>query len=359
MPRPPIPLLLALVLACSGSQRSEPVLQVLAPEAAADAMLLAIAEHEICDSLRGSFQPLGGRGGEADDGVLLVERCTSERDDHQLSVRASGRGWRWLDRRASKLGAEFGVSQHVRFAASIAVSGRVEYGWAPDERVLSVWFRTVGPFHADVELIGPVKATEEDAWAEVLGALADVAGDSPDERAASEIEGKAESRFEGALEPGYTVAVDLCTRQVHGELGILPRGELPKVPVAPRGHRFEENTSIAVHPGAPIVTGPFERSSVPLRIRHQVDGGSAELGAYCMKDARQLAEATLTGKGSRPAPRALHTAGPEDGELTIDTSACPTALAWSLPEGSRSSVTVRYLAWRPGKRAKPLVDCRR
>jgi len=368
---------LLLCAGCGGADEQSNANTIAPPQrsAAQDeslrALLVDVAEAQLCDRLQGTFVALpdgdaegGARGGSSPSaGRLWIRRCSAERSAGRLALTLVGPGWTWVERSsAGPVGTSFTVRGHLRFHARIALSGEVDVSYAAEHHLVTVWLTPASSADATITPTAAVPVAPDGGWSSFVGSVGGVFGPSIEERARPMVEEQGSTQMSERLSQGFTFTVDLCTGQADSIVGPLGNGETPIRPYPPDGARWLDNQRVRLRPGGLDVAGPFEAGATPVHVDYEVEqGGPIEVRAYCLDEAREVVDAFLEGRpAQRGSPQALHRVprgAPSFVEL--DASSCPTALVVT-PTGAGSDPTVfRYRAFAVGDEATPLVrGCR-
>jgi hypothetical protein len=289
-----------------------------------------------------------------------VERCDVSSAEDRLRIEVGGRGWRWIQERVQKAGATFDLREHVRFRGSLEVEGTLDFAYARERRVATVWFtptrrprvNVVPTVEPDVEARGP--------WSRLLGIAMMVAtADSLNERGDEALRTQGSAQAANRIAQGMTMTYDLCTGQRDITGRVLPAGVVPIRPYeSPPVHPWMENERVRVRPGGIDVSGPFDADGQEVHFDLEAEeGGALRARLVCMQDAAPLLEAYLD-RRNLPEVRALAetvVAGGTTASLaTPADDPCPVVLITEPVDGA---VVYRYLAYGPTQPPQDLVGC--
>lgn len=345
--------------------------QAIAPKAAdsaqaqTQALLTDLLAHEACKRIDGSSLALVSKPEDVDEepaitGRIWVKSCQDEKVGERARVRFEGPAWRWVEGAQEKLGASFEINQYVSFRTNITLTGRVELDYAPEAKVATFWYLPTQPAEVSVNPIGQVQVTTPSAWSKLVGELGALTGEAPREQATQTFERRAEKLFERRLIPGYSIAVDLCTGQVHQKLGQLEAGVLPKAPYPSSEHTWKANGRVRLYPKGLDTAGPFQ-SDQDLFFATRVDQGK-ELQAQvvCQSDAYRVVEAFVN---DQPLPDVSAVAewniASGESKTVKVRPRCPLALMTRPGGGGAEPTVFRFMVYSADAEPNPLVGCPR
>ncbi len=227
-------------------------------------------------------------------GLLWVQQSKAfEVEASHLRLNLEGQGWRWVSRERSTVGVTFRVDHYARFEAAMTMVSTAEFAYDPTDHIATVWLVPTEPGQVDLKSIGELKADETSLWAEIVGGVASLIGQTPSQRVEKQLKEEGTQRGERKLAQGFSVALDLCTGRQTIHLGTLPQGKLPKSPVALQGHLRRDSGRVELFDDGLMMYGPFlARQPLIARINLQSEGAvSAEL--ICEEQARRYYRAFL------------------------------------------------------------------
>lgn len=348
--------------ACAGGSSSAAKQSTEAPaavapqrEAARDhdlrIMVAQVAAAEACHQLRDRFHGLDTDGRTT--GTLWIEQCSASSDGERVSLRGAARGWRWIAKEKEKLGADFEVSQYLRFALEGELAGEVDVAYAPRPRIFTAWLTTERP-QVGFRVLGDVEVDGEGLWGELVGAGAAATGSSPDARGRETADRTGGAKIRDKLRQGLTVTVSMCSGDLDVGFGHLPVGEMVTPPEDRPGEATEKGR---IYPEGLILSGP-EKVVPGTKLRIEPDGGGLWAGLVCHRDALKLADAFLAG---RELPRiepvlAAEVSEPRTLEVT-DPRCDEAAIAFRPLDGADEPTSFRYGLDRPGPEHEPFIDC--
>lgn len=325
-------------------------------------LMLDVAVHEICEDARSDFQGLASASSDdIIEGRLFVQRCDARRDKDELKIDASGRGWRWIQRKTEKLEGTFQVDQYVRFKADGAARGKLDWDYVEPAHLLHIWFEPTAPAKVNIVPTSKVDVQPQSTWASLLGAATDLLGKSPDEKATQQVKTKGSKEGKQKIEEGYSFTFDLCTGQRYHDMGRVAPGDIPSKPVPARTHIWLQNQKVRVYPEGLDLAGPFDVPGGRVEIEISVEEGSSLTAKLiCDQDAMKIAQAFLDDK-KPPNVSALAEAVIKKGNaghLEGDTSQCPAVLMTTTPKG-KGPALFRYMARGANANVNPMADCGR
>lgn len=321
-----------------------------------DRLLRDVLAYQLCRELSGTLQGLSSGEGQDKvvEGRLWMQSCDARVDGETLEIDLGGRGFRWISRERSKLGATFKVDQYVRFEVEFGARFDVEAEYARDDRMLIVWLRPREITNVNLQTIGDIDV-EEGMWGDVLGTVSDVWGGSPEEKAEKSVEQKGEGRFMQALGEGYTIALDLCSGQNYTERDIL---DVETVVEAPRELEDDEAT-VRIHPGGIDAFGPSEDAPIAFDLTAQQGNVRADL--YCHADAARLLNAYFAGESLpeiEPLAQAYVTSA-QPSRIATEEATCPVYLVVQPSDGSDGTVLYKYSAHDRPAMPEPYIRCQK
>ena len=353
--------LATLAVACGGREESAPPppppdkpIRGAAGDTDLRVMVAEIATAKACDQIRGSFRGLQAEGRkDVTTGVLWLRDCKITNAGTQVTFELGGQGWQWTAKRAEQVGAEFELRQYVRFAVRATIRGTLDIGYDRGRHIASVWFTPTAPPDVKFEPIGDIDVDEKGLWSSIVGGIATLATESPDEKGKEKADARGTQTFAHQLVRGLTVAVDLCTGYQRVSLGRAPKGEL-----GPPDPGESTQRSVEIAPNGLLVFGPYEAPH-GMHITLQ-SNGPLRVGLACADDVYPAVDAFVA---ERPQPR-IATLAQRDvngsGQLAIDDQRCKVALVVR----SLAPQQVRFEWKRPASEIAhsgggPLIHCSR
>jgi hypothetical protein len=324
-------------------------------------MLRDLAVQNACEHELGKFRGLPGDGEEVIEGRTLAEDCKTEsHGDDELVMRTGSRGWRWVGNKSKKLGGTFKVTEYATMKVELEVQGSVEIAYSRDGHVVNLWLVPSRPPKAHVKPLTEIDAQPEGAWSHVLGTLSTAVGQGPDKQATRQVGSVGSQQFQKQMSKGYSLAVDLCTGQVHEKVGELPEGKIPEVAMPSNGRIWMENERVRLHSGGIDLTGPFKSTYDRVEAQVKVEqGGPLRARLICKADATRIALAFTDGK-KLPRVKALaNEVIPQGATKTLktDSGKCEPVL-YTTPEPKADlPITFANVAYEPDDREKPFVPC--
>lgn len=331
----------------------------------ADQLLQDVLAYQLCSRLGGQILSLttggdptvpGGEGEEIIEGRLWLEQCNATSQGNRLTMELGGRGWRWVSRERSKLGATFDLEQYVRFELDLAAVFDVGSEYARDHQMLIVWLRPRKVTKVNVVPIGEVEVEEEGAWAEVVGTAAGLFGAGTGERAAESVAEEGEVKFGRSLGEGFTIAVDLCTGSSLTERDLLSAEE-----VTSRRRELEDLQGAArIFAGGLDVAGPVENAPIAFDLVARAgSGGRARL--YCELEAAQILGAYLEGNELPTLEPLAETLISSTSPSRIDApdATCPVYLVVTPSNPRGQPLLYSYSAYERPSMGKAYVRCER
>jgi hypothetical protein len=208
-------------------------------------LMIDLGSLQLCRQLNGQIMELSGNdtpeqnGNRLTTGVLWIRKCdTREVTPEILEVTVSGIGWRWLSSSPEQLGAEFEISENVRFSTDITMRGTFDMAYNPQTHIVTLWFVPVEPVDVEFRVIGDIEVDTEGLWSSIVGGAASIFGQSPEQRAEERIRQASVRSFSSRLSHGITVIFDLCTGQRHVRLGDYAPGSVPDSGLPSEGKKF-------------------------------------------------------------------------------------------------------------------------
>ena len=310
-------------------------------------LLAGMASAQACKRIKDTYVSLPSP--EAPDrvsGTLWIRECSIENDGTTLRFHFEGDGWQWVERESESAGADFAVRQYARFHVAATLVGTVDMAYRPNARIATVWFETTQKPAVKFEPIGEIAVDEDGTWSSIVGAVAGVVSDSPEERAKDTVKKEGTQSFVERLAKGMTVTVDACSGEVGTELGILRPGKK-----APKGAGETLAVDIAIEPGGLMIVGPQEIDRTHA-IEVEGFGGEVQMTVACMDEAAKLADAYFH---ARPMPTidALAVANVRGRmKVKVKKAKCPVAVIAQTKAGDAGMSFAR----RPPSHT-PLIDC--
>jgi len=326
-------------------------------------MLRDLAVQNACGHELGRFRGLGGDGEEVHEGRTFVEDCKTEsRGDDEFVLRTGARAWRWVGNKSKKLGATFKVSEYAMMKVELEVQGSVEIAYSRDSHVVNLWLVPSRPPKAHVKPLREIDAEPEGAWSELLGAFSAAVGQGPDKQATRKIGSVGSQQFQKRMSMGYSIAVNLCTGQLHEKEGELPEGKAPEVPMPSGGRIWLKNERVRLHAGGIDLSGPFKPTHEKVEAQVKVEkGGPLRARLICKEDAKRIAIAFTEGKKLPKVQLLANELVPAEGSKTLKTNSggCEPVLYTAPAPKAELPITFADLAYEPGDQEEPLVPCGR
>lgn len=311
-------------------------------------LLAQIASARACDRVRDTYLGLASsEKPELVTGTLWIRECSITNDGSDVRFRFEGNGWQWVEKTTESAGADFGVRQYARFHVSATLSGAVDLAYLPEDRVLTIWFRSTKDPVVEVASTGDLEVDAKGTWASIVGTVAGVVSKSPDERAGATVESQGTRSFERQLDLGLTATVDVCTGETRTELGILEAGQM-----APPATGESLSADAVIHRGGLLIFGPHQLSDVD-RIAVEAYGGTARFQVACMNDAATLAGAFYTGSPLPEIDTLVSADVSGKDQIEIRGAKCPVAV---IARTEASSVGISFVPRSPSH--TPLIECR-
>ena len=359
------------LIACGSSPKTEEAKLPAPPARTASEgrevrpLLIDVAAIKACDVLEGSFmevdEPSAPQGPErglaAKIGRLWAEECKAERAGDDVTLEIGGRGWSWANNAQKKLGAEYEVRQYLPFRFRFTIVATLDYDYARDDGVLTLWLTPKKSIDATVTPLKKPEVNEKDAWAQLLGAVSTAfTMKSVDERAKDQASVEGETQLASKLAQGATITIDMCTGQADRVITVLEEGTVPRRPYPTLDHRWEANARVRLREGGLDADGPWASPKAPLKVKVDVEEGDAvNARLFCEDDAKAIVDAYIEG---RDAPKRTPLAGGEGKHLELEAppKACPIVLLSTLRKDATAS-TYRYMAFVAENAAEPLAPC--
>jgi hypothetical protein len=331
-----------------------------------EALLVDLAEYNICSSLGGQYIPLSsggsgsGSGTITNTGIIRIDTCSTGEVDHQhLRIELAGTGWQWISRKKEQLGATFTVNENVKFDVKISMVGAFDVAYDKADHIVDIWFVPTQPVVANLRVIGNVDVDTESLWSSIVGIAGTLGGETSGQRAEATINKQGNRMFQSKLSKGMTVIMDLCTGRYYFKLGSFPAGQLPES--AGKGRKYLVNSKGILHEGGMLMAGPFDTEK-PIIARIDATEGGINASLVCEDNARKIEDAYVNGK-ELPKPEPLAEGIVQPGRpVTFKVKAdpgCKAVLIMRPLEGQKGSSAFDYAAYHEGEKPKPLVDCAR
>ena len=318
-------------------------------------MLAEIASSKACTMMKGQYRNLRApdRRGIA-TGVLWIRDCEITNDGTKVSFRLRGNGWQWAEQTKKKAGGSFKLAQYVKFGVDATIPGTIDLAYDTGHHVVSLWFTPSATPEVQFSPIGDFDIDRQGAWSSVIGALAGVFADSPEEMAKKEAKTMGTKMMQHDLLPGMTFTLDLCTGLGRFNLGRPPKGQM-----APADVGETKRVPVELHPGGIAFAGP-QLAGDGLTMHAEVTGGAVRVHLACQKDADAIAEGWLAGK--IPAVKLLAHEDVRDGKvaLKIKPTRCPVvAIATPLDNTPSQLGLLRLPSEIARSTGGPLIRCAR
>jgi hypothetical protein len=331
-------------------------------------LLLDLATHNLCSSTKGELIALyedgASEGPERGSAPVIgrnwIEVCEATKKGEQVDVRLSGRGWTWVSKSSTKLGAQFDVSQYVAFKSDISLLAAVDLSYAKEQHIVSLWLSPIQPVDARVVPTSKPHVDRKGAWSELLGGVSALAGSSPEKQAGKQVAKQGSANTRHNLRHGFTVSVELCTGQRDVVDTALDDGVTPQRPFKPGGHIWLKNERVRLMPGGLDASGTFDTDRKAIGVDIEVEKGQGvRASLICVPEADRVITAFLKG-APLPSVRELAERAVKPGPAqTLEAPGeCPTLLVVRPSDGAKDPVEYRYMVYEKGDSHKPLVLCR-
>jgi hypothetical protein len=350
------PWIAACVVVVLGCDRDVPEPVVRKAEAATKSsddtnlrvLLAEMADTKACQKIRNTFQGLRGtQKADVVAGTLWIRACDIENEGTKLTVRISGDGWEWIEKKTEKVEATFAVHQYVRFHVDATLRGTLDFAYSPKTKVVTLRFAPTGQPEVKFEPIGNVTVDEQGVWSSIVGSIASAVSTSPSETAKQQVEKQGAQSFISNLDKGLTITVDACTGQVRSTFGLLPEGAMAK---ASAGKAL--NAPIELHRGGLLMFGP-EKVGAKMNIVVNVSSGAAHLDVVCRAQADEIANAFLHGAPLPPVKSLVSRNITANARLPVKGH-CPVVVI------AQSQTPTAMFSWKREPAAAPgdaLVEC--
>lgn len=332
-------------------------------------LLVDVGRARACDYLGGRFLSMTANAGtsfeggvDATIGTLWIRTCRArETAPRQIELTLEGKAWKWLDREQNEVGAQFEVSQYLRFAFDASVAGHAEFAYAPNEHVATVWFKPSGQVTTEFRALQNVEVDEDGLWSEVVGTAAVVVGKDPDQKANQKVASQGERKLKSKAASGFSYAYDLCTSRSYTKTGILAPGELPEPAVEYRDNRdYLVNSDAVLHEAGLLLVGPFEPAQrLVAEVTAANSSATIDARLVCHSEATKLADAFLEER-KPPAVRTLSRSrvpASQTRAMTHPAQECPSVLVLELEEPGHGHGELKYSVYYRGERREPLARC--
>jgi hypothetical protein len=299
-------LVLVALVACSSKSKAPPDAAPPPPEAPLrDATGDADVRILVADLLAGRAcdQAVRHFGGMKDKdrkqiitGEVWIRDCKITNDGAKVTAEISGNGWQWVEKSQKKAGATFDVKQYVKFAITAKLSGIVDVAYDPTKHIASLWFTPSGEPAVDFKPIGDIEVERDSAWAEAIGGVGSLIGNSPEDAADTAATDQGKQAVKKVATRGFELAVDLCHNVTRMSKKRLPRGQMPKASVGET-----DKVAIEVQNYGVMVEGPYDAHE-GMTIETDVTGGAAKVNLACLVEGEATAQAFLDGKTNTAKP---------------------------------------------------------
>lgn len=320
-------------------------------------MLAQLAEGRGCDAVKGQFRALRDKARpDVVTGVLWIRGCRMLRRGTAITLELAAHGWQRLERAQDKAGATFEVAQDVRFAAEVTMPGAIDVAYEPDTHVASLWFSPTRTPQVRFSPIQDIAVEEQGAWAETVGALGTLVGQSPESKAEDQAKREGRGEMTTQLANGLGATFDLCTGLVRVDLGRTAKGKMYAAGVGE-----SKKAPVELHASGLQVFGPYPAPE-GMNAHVEVEQGTVRAALMCRAEAEKLATAYVDGV-ELPEVKPL-VVKDIDGETTlhIGKSRCPVSLVVrSIPDAIGGPARFRW--WRSTAEwaestGGPLIKCR-
>jgi hypothetical protein len=188
-----------------------------------------------------------------------------------------------------------------------------------------------------------VEVAEEGLWSSVVGGVASVVMDSPEEQASEQFRSVGRKRIQDRFAEGYTAELDFCSGRLETGFGL---GEQATE------HDAGEWTSGFMHPEGLIIDGPENVDPEAFSVTVSANQG-LQVQLMCSRQAKQLAQAFIDDR-ELPQVNALVSQviqGEQTIELDRQVVNCPVALVFR-PSEQAADAAFRF---RYQKETAPLI----
>lgn len=364
MRRPTLIGLVAIVAACvqaspassappsaRGAQGADPAAPPPAsvPHANTDLrkLLAGMASKHACGLVKDTFTGLAASDHpDQVTGNLWIRDCAITNDGTNVAFHFAADGWQWVESTQHAAGGTFAIHQYVPFQVEATLRGTVDFAYAPETHILTIWFKPKGEPQVTFKPLGKVAVDEEGTWSAIIGTLSSVVSKSPSQKATSEVAKKGQHSFASKLDKGMTITVDACTGAMRTKFGHEAAGRM-----APPGLGQALKISAALHPNGILIIGP-ESNPRGLELKIAATAQPAHVEAVCMDDAPAIAEAFVAGKPPPKGKPLAETDVSRDGTLKVPPAKCRVAIVARSPGGTA------VLSWtRLPPAESALIDC--
>lgn len=317
-----------------------------------------LAAHALCQRLDGKFLGLGSGTVE---GRMWVRGCDARTTESgALHVDVDALIWSWVHRTSGSVGASFELEQYVVLDADVGMTGSVELAYDRPERLAYGFLVPGSEPEVSVRPIGNIDVDAQGAWSSIVGAVADVFGESPSQRARAQVRAQGRQRIRSQLGDGMTVAIDLCVGIPRTTLDRLEVGQMPEPPVEPPDRTWIDSQRVRVRVMGIDVSGPYALDDHPIAADvHVTEGSPVRAQLVCAADAERMVRGWLEGSyDAIPEVDALAEARVARGErTTIRASAeCDVALVTLPVSDARAASVIESVVYGVRRGPRALVD---
>ncbi|CAN5480136.1 hypothetical protein BH11MYX1_BH11MYX1_23920 [soil metagenome] len=357
-----VPLVVALVAACSSKKESAPdPLPVPVPEtplrdAEGDKDIRALVNDLIagkaCHEVEHRFSGIRDvKRAQTLVGSVWIRECQIENEGSHLAIRIAASGWEWVDQTQKKAGGTFVVKQYVKFDVVAKLAGTIDLAYDPKVHVASLWYTPTAVADVQFKPRNDIDVDSEGAWSSILGGTGALIGKSPDETAEQTAVKKGATAVQLANAKGVSVAVDLCTNTVRMSGERLPKGKMPKPSIGE-----SERINAEVQNFGVLEFGPYA-APTGMTLAVDVEGGSAQMYLACVDQAEVVAAAFLEGKPNNAKPLTSEVISGK-GTLHAPKERCPVVVVVRSIQPTPVKFTfVRPAAEATASKGGPLLHC--
>lgn len=306
-------------------------------------MLAELAEGRGCDAMKGQFRALRDKARpDVVTGVLWIRGCDVRRRGTDLTLELATNGWQRVEQEKDAAGATFEVAQDVRFAANVTIPGSLDVAYEPSTHIASMWFSPTRAPQVRFRPIQEIEVEEEGAWAETVGALGTLVGQSPENQAEDQAKQEGKRDMASELSQGLGATTDLCSGHVRFDLGRPAKGKM-----YPAGIGESKKITNEVHATGMLLFGPYP-APTGMHANVEVTQGTVRAALVCRGEAEKLATAFVDGV-ELPEVKLLAMKDLDgEGTLAIGKARCQvTLVVRAIPDATGAPARFRWT--RPTK----------
>lgn len=302
----------------------------------------------------------GGGSAPAVGGLWLDSCFSSEVDSHHVRITLSGLGWKWISRKRTPVGAEFELSENVKFRFEGTATGTIDLSYNPERHVASAYFVPTSPLDVSFQVAADIDVETEELWGSIVGTAAAVIGASPEERARKSIRKKGAMGFRTRLDRGFTMIYDLCTGHSYNRFGSFPPGRIPGSATPYSGINYLASGTARLHTKSLIMLGPYTSKETLVGYAELQNGEPVSVEWVCRAEAEKVMRAYVN---NRPIPESESIRGgvvSSDEAVTMTVPAgqnCPMVLMMTPASEDTTASEILYRIYYEGEVREPLVSC--